>query len=157
MKAPSFAPRLLLFFLMAALGLSVTPAFSQNKADEISGVWLTQDKDAHVQIFKGANGKFYGKIAWLERTKEADGSVRLDIKNPDESKRKNLLMGTLVLYNFDFDTKTSEYVNGFVYDSESGTTYTSFMKMNADGTLFLKGYVLGMRWMGRTNTWTRVK
>ncbi len=157
MKAPSFAPRLLFFFFLAAISLSAAPALAQTGAEAIVGVWKTQDGDAHIQVFKGSNGKYYGKIAWLEIPNTESGSPRLDINNPDEAKRKNPLMGTMILSNFDYSASAKEYNNGFVYDSKSGSTYSGYLKLQADGTLFMKGYIMGMRWMGRSNVWTRVK
>ena len=48
-----------------------TPANAQGKPDKILGYYLTYDDEtgaekSQVQIYKDANGKYYGKIVWLK-------------------------------------------------------------------------------------------
>ena len=55
---------------------------SQNKADDITGIWLTSGKEpAKIQIYRSGE-KFYGKIVWLKYPTE-NGKQRLDANNPD--------------------------------------------------------------------------
>lgn len=146
-------------FLLALMGLLVLPASvsAQSGADGVVGIWKTQDGDAHIQIYKGGNGKYYGKIHWLEKPNDAAGKPRTDIDNPDESKRSRALMGLNIMNNFSYDAASKEWTGGTVYDSKSGNTYDGYLKLQADGTLYMKGYVMGMRWLGRSNIWTRIK
>ena len=51
---------------------------SQNKADDITGIWLTGGKEpAKIQIYK-VGEKFYGKIIWLKNPTE-NGKQRLPL------------------------------------------------------------------------------
>ena len=62
-----------------------------------------------------------------------------------------------MLKSFEYDPGDKEWENGTIYDPESGKTYDAYMWFE-DGdneTLKLKGYVMGMRFMGRETTWTR--
>jgi predicted small secreted protein len=49
-------------FCALLLSLTTTTVFAQ--ADSITGTWLTEDKEAHVEISE-SNNVYYGKIVWL--------------------------------------------------------------------------------------------
>jgi len=96
-------------------------------ADDIIGVWLNEDKDAHVEIYKDGN-KFFGKIIWLKTPiDEETGKPKLDNKNEDESLRTRPVMGMLLLKNFVFDGD-DEWEDGEIYDPKSGKTYSCYME-----------------------------
>ncbi len=60
--------------------------FSQTKADDITGIWLTCGKEpAKIQIYK-TNEKYFGKIIWLKNPTE-NGKQRTDGNTPDTAKQ----------------------------------------------------------------------
>jgi uncharacterized protein (DUF2147 family) len=119
--------------------------------DKIIGKWLTADKEAHIEIFYAA-GKYYGKIVWLKQPiNPKTGKAWLDDKNPDESKRNLPLMGSVLLKGF--EKKGEEFINGSIYDSRDGKTYTGKIWIE-NNTLKLRGY-WGMFYV--TESWERVK
>lgn len=127
-------------------------AHSQNKADDISGIWLTGGKEpAKIQIYKSGE-KFYGKIIWLKNPTE-NGKQRIDGNNPDKSKRSNPIIGLVMLTGFKFDGD-AEWKGGDIYDPESGKMYSSYMYLKDKNTLKVRGYI-GISLFGRTETWTR--
>ena len=127
-------------------------AHSQNKADDITGTWLTGGKEpAKIQVYK-AGEKFYGKIIWLKNPTE-NGKQRVDANNPDEIKRSNSIIGLLMLTGFKFDGD-DEWKGGDIYDPESGKTYSSYMYLKDMNTLQVRGYI-GVSLLGRTETWKR--
>ena len=127
-------------------------AHSQNKADDISGIWLTGGKEpAKIQIYKSGE-KFYGKIIWLKNPTE-NGKQRIDGNNPDKSKRSNPIIGLVMLTGFKFDGD-AEWKGGDTYDPESGKMYSSYMYLKDKNTLKVRGYI-GISLFGRTETWTR--
>ena len=71
--------------------------------------------------------------------------------------RSKPLLGTMIVNGFVYNAEDNEWADGEIYDSKSGNTYTGYMKQNPDGSLYLKGYMLGMRWLGRSSSWTRVE
>jgi uncharacterized protein (DUF2147 family) len=76
-----FKKQIIHFFLSLFF---LTPIFSvaQIKADDITGLWLTEDKDAHVQIEKKGNA-YFGKIVWLKFPNDDDTNTpKLDKKKP---------------------------------------------------------------------------
>lgn len=130
--------------------LCSTTAFSQS--DDIIGIWLTEDKSAHVEIYK-TNQIYYGKIVWLkEPNNPKTGKPWLDEKNQDGVKKSQTLMGSLVLWGFKYEDDA--YTNGKVYDSRDGKVYTGKLWLTDQKTLKMRGYI---GFLYSTETWTRVK
>lgn len=121
------------------------------QADKIEGIWLTDKKDAKIQIYKGKDGKFYGKIVWLKDGFK-DGKPKVDENNPKENLQKHPLIGLVILKGFEKDEE--KYSDGTIYDPENGKTYDC--KMNYKGkTLSIRGYI-GLSLFGRTAIWEKV-
>jgi uncharacterized protein (DUF2147 family) len=138
-------------FIVFATFLPST-SYSQNKADDIIGVWLTGGKEpAKIQIYRSGE-RFYGKIIWLKNPTE-NGKPRVDGNNPDKSKRSTPVIGLMILSGFKFNGD-DEWKGGDIYDPESGKTYSSYMYLKSKNTLKVRGYV-GVALLGRTETWTR--
>lgn len=126
------------------------------QADKILGFWLTEEKDAQVQIVKDANGKYDGTIIWLDEPFEDDGSVKVDDENSDPKLQKRTIMGLPLLNDFVYDGKEKEWQEGKIYDPDSGNTYDCYMWFEEDeNVLKIKGFILGMRFIGRTSEWYR--
>ncbi|MCO5232717.1 MAG: DUF2147 domain-containing protein [Chitinophagales bacterium] len=121
--------------------------FASNK-DEVLGVWLVQDKDAKIELYMSKEGHLVGKCVWHK----IPGLKDIDNKDPKE--RDKLVVGKIFVWDFVWDNSKGEWVDGKVY--KAGKTYCGRIKMNPDGTLFLKGNICGT-FLGKTNTWTRVK
>ncbi len=126
-------------------------------ANKIVGFWLTQEGDSQVKIFKATNGKYYGKIVWLDEPFEDDGTPKIDDKNPDEKLQSRPIMDLLLLNSFEYDKKDDEWDNGTIYDPKSGNTYKSYIWFEDDpDMLHVKGYI-GVSIIGRKVEWTREK
>jgi uncharacterized protein (DUF2147 family) len=119
----------------------------------VVGSWLNQEGTSHIRIFKATDGKYYGKITWLR-----DDPKKLDINNPDASKRNVPLMELIILKAFKYNAENKQWADGSIYDPKNGKTYDCFMWFEEDkDILFIKGFVLGMRFIGRETKWKRVK
>jgi len=139
--------------ISAVLFLFTNISTAQNKANDIMGNWLTTGKEpAKIQIYKSGE-KFYGKIVWLEIPTE-NGKPKVDINNPDKTKRNNPVIGLVILTGFKFDGD-DEWKSGDIYDPESGKTYSSYLFLKDKNTLKVRGYV-GISLFGRTETWSRI-
>ena len=119
--------------------------------DPIEGVWLNAEKDARIQIYKGRDNKFYGKIIWLKEPNE-HGAPKLDKKNPDQNQRSQSIVGKVILKGFERDDDI--YDDGTIYDPQNGKTYDAKITYKGN-TLALRGYV-GISLFGRTTVWERV-
>jgi uncharacterized protein (DUF2147 family) len=142
-----------LFFFLAFLFLASFYLTAQ--ADKVVGVWLTEKGTSQVEIYKGSDGKYYGKISWLEEPNE-NGKPKVDSDNPDPALQKRPILGLPLLQGFEYDKKDKEWVNGSIYDPDNGKTYDCYMWFEDDeSVLQIKGFVMGMRFLGRTTTWKR--
>ncbi len=132
--------------ILLAMGLLIYP-FAQINAqevqgDDIIGVWLNEDKDAHVEIYKDG-AVYFGKIIWLkEPIDELTGKPKLDDDNEDESLRDRPVMGLNLLKDFTFDGD-DEWEDGSIYDPKNGKTYSCFMEFKDDSkkTLKVRGFI----------------
>jgi len=134
---------------IACLVFSVTLVHGQ--ADKIVGIWVPAKGTSQVRIFKATNGKYYGKVEWLKEDKE-----KLDVNNPDEKLRDKKVWGLMILKDFVYNTGKNRWEGGTVYDPDNGKTYDCYMWFNGnENTMTLKGYVLGMKFIGRAEDWKR--
>jgi uncharacterized protein (DUF2147 family) len=76
-----------------------------------------------------------------------------DVYNPDEKLRGRALCGLRIGQDFT-ETDSHHAEGGHIYDPKSGHTYSGAM-MAQGNTLTLRGY-LGIKLLGRSETWTRV-
>lgn len=141
-----------LLLLAVAMFISL-PIWAQ--ADALLGIWLTEEKNSQVEITKTANGQFVGRIVWLNEPLDEDGKVKTDKENPNANQRNQRLLGLQILKGFTYDANKKEWAGGTIYDPDNGKTYTAFMKLDGNNTMVLRGYVMGMRMLGRNSTWTR--
>ena len=121
----------------------------------ISGVWLVGDKDYKIELKRVASGEIEGRVVWMKEPNDKNGKPRTDVDNDNPALRNVPVMGLKTVYNFKWDEATGEFINGNVY--KMGTVYCGKMKLNADGTLQLRGYVCKVKFIGKSDTWTRTK
>ncbi len=134
---------------------SAVSIFAGKESDAVLGTWMTEEKNAKVEIFKDGD-TYSGKIVWIKEPKNADGSDKTDKNNPDEDKRSRKLVGLKMLYDFVYD-EDNVWEDGEIYDAKSGKTYSCKMTLSEDGkTLEVRGYI-GFSMFGRTTEWTRIK
>lgn len=145
----------LLVFLSSAF--FAKSGIAQVKADDILGVWLNEDQDAHIKV-ENRDGKYFGNIIWLKEPNEEDtGLPKLDDENPDAELQKRPVMGLELLSDFVFDGE-EEWEDGDIYDPKSGKTYSCYMIFTDDtqNQLKVRGFI-GVSLLGKTTYWTRVK
>ncbi len=120
--------------------------------DKFCKVWYTQERTSKVQIFLAADGSSYeGKIVWL-RDGIVDGKPILDKKNPDATKRNKPYLGLPIISGLVKKSDT-EIINGKIYDPTHGNYYNCKMTLKDGNKLELRGYILGIPFLGRTTTW----
>jgi uncharacterized protein (DUF2147 family) len=137
--------------LINVLLISGPHVFAQK--DPVERLWYNDEKTAKIEIFKAADGKFYGKIVWLKEPLR-EGKPKVDIHNPDASKRNDPIIGLMILKGFKKDGAT-EYHDGTVYDPKNGKTYSCKMYYKGD-KLEVRGYY-GISIIGRSTTWTKAQ
>ena len=122
-------------------------------AQDVVGKWKLEDGTAIVEVYKSGD-VYNGKIVWLQKPTEADGSPTLDDLNPDPKLRTRQVLGLNMLNGL---KKTgNEYTGGTIYDPGNGKTYNCSMKVEGD-VLKVRGSLDKRGLLGRTMDWFRVK
>ena len=149
---------ILILFVIVASSFVKHNNVKTSSENDIVDMWWNQEKTSKIKIFLAQNGKYAGKIEWLKEPLDENGNPKVDNKNPNSKLRNNPRIGLAILKNFVFNTKKNRWENGTIYDPNNGKTYDSYMYFDGNNDkLQLRGYVLGMPFLGRTSEWERVK
>jgi uncharacterized protein (DUF2147 family) len=116
--------------LSIALLFSATAYAQPNDA---LGLWQTADPDGRVRVSVCGQSV----CGALEPGAPVAGRPSTDVKNPNRALRSRSLAGLVIMDGF--TRSASGWVNGRVYDPNSGNTYRSELLPQANGTLLLKG------------------
>jgi len=145
-----------IYLLLAVITITGNSMFAQEyKSDDVTGIWLNEDKDGHVKIYK-ENGKYYGKLIWLKNPiDEETGKPKLDKHNPDDELKKRPTKGIILLTDFNYEGD-GVWEDGDIYDPKSGKTYSCYMKLETMDKMKVRGFI-GFSLIGKTTYWTRVK
>jgi uncharacterized protein (DUF2147 family) len=118
---------------LAALTLGAAPAVA---ADAIAGRWITEERDAIVEI-KPCGSATCGTIARF-LVPPPQGSDQRDINNPDPQLKNRRLLGMPVLSQFH---EESALWRGQIYDPKSGKSYRSVIRRTGPNTLEVRGCI----------------
>lgn len=123
--------------MLVALFCSMS-MMAQSAADKIVGVYhlVQEGRESKVKIFK-YNGGYRGQIIWLKETKNPDGSIKLDVRNPDKAKQKVPADKIVIIDKVTYEDNI--WQNGKIYDPTSGKTYKVEIKFKDAKTLEVKG------------------
>ncbi|MBR9860685.1 DUF2147 domain-containing protein [bacterium] len=129
------------------------------EADDVRGTYWNAEKTAHIRIYRAVNGKYYGKIEWLKEPNDENGNPKKDPNNPKPELRDRDRLGMIIMRSFEWDADEKLWEDGTIYDPNNGKTYDGYMRFEGDdlSTLYLRGYVMGMTWLGRTSEWERIE
>ncbi|MCK4880074.1 MAG: DUF2147 domain-containing protein [Bacteroidales bacterium] len=143
-------------YLFTAIAILFVPLFLHAQANKIEGTWYNDDKTSTIEITKGTDGKYLGKINWLDEPNE-NGKPKIDDENPDPKLATRPIMGLAIVKNFEYDSKKKKWEEGSIYDPKNGKTYDCYawFKDGNYNSLYLKGYVAGIKALGRKTIWTR--
>lgn len=142
----------LLFTFALLIALSIS-GFAQ--VDKIVGKWKTiDDKDGStksiVYIFKATNGRFYGKIEKLMKDPE-----KLCTECGGTNKNQPIL-GMMIINNL--VEKEGSLSGGTILDPKNGKVYKCNISLNkGTDNLNVRGSLDSGGWIGRSQTWIRVK
>ena len=145
MKITLFAS---LLFCLSAMAVQ-----AQNPAD-ITGIWWNDVKTSKIKVEK-KDGKFIGTIVYLVPEKYINGEPEKDSKNPDVKLQKRSILSLQILSGLVYKPSDKEWAGGMIYDPKSGKTYECYVWLEGNDVLQLKGFVAGIRMLGRKSAWTR--
>jgi len=135
--------------LPLAILLLLAPVPAAAAAPNVTGLWLTDDGKGVVDV-EPCGQNMCGKIVRvLDRS---PGTPTTDVNNPDPARRSRPIMGLTVLSGF--KPGTNEWKDGKAYDPKKGSSYSSSMRLNRDGSLRITGCVL---FVCQSVRWTRTR
>ena len=147
--------RLTVTLFFVSVFLSAIPAKADDP-DAILGKWLSSKKRNQVQIYKQGD-KYFGRLVWmLEPNDPVTKKPKMDQENPDAKLRSRQLMQLVLLVNLTYKGN-NVWGDGEIYNPEDGKTYNCDLTLKDSNTLDFHGYVMGISFLGKTKTWTRVK
>ena len=141
--------------LLFTLGLYVSAGIAQ-EAGKIAGIWWNDEKTTKIKV-ELKDGKYIGTIVYMIPEKYVNGKPPLDDKNPDSKLQNRPVVGIQILEGLEYDAKKKEWKNGRIYDPKSGNTYDCYAWLEKPDLLKLKGFVAGMRFLGRSSEWYRTE
>ncbi|HNZ42560.1 MAG TPA: DUF2147 domain-containing protein [Bacteroidales bacterium] len=157
-KPKSIISVLLFAFLFCCFFLLPNFSTAQNSygSDALCGEWWTPERQGRIIFFK--NGSTYsGKVAWMKKSIDPEtGKPMLDKHNPNPSLRNRPITGMVLFYDFKYNASKDKYVDGSLYDSDHGNTYSCWIKLIDKDVLELHGYI-GFSLIGKSVYFTRVK
>ena len=118
---------------VAAFMMGITPATA---ADAIAGRWITEERDAVVEI-KRCGNVTCGTIARF-LVAPPDGADQRDIYNPEPRLRTRRLLGLPILTNF---REEEDLWRGRIYDPKSGRSYRSVIRRTGANTIEVRGCI----------------
>jgi uncharacterized protein (DUF2147 family) len=123
----------------AALIATLFAAGAAQAADPVMGDWMTSTGSGKVRIAP-CGDKLCGTIVWLKKPLDAKGQPQKDEANPDPKLRDRPVVGLTLIKDFRKATQ-GKWVDGKIYDPQTGKTYASKLSPNPDGTLKVEGCI----------------
>lgn len=140
--------------LVLLLCLIISGAFAQ-EAQKIAGIWWNEEKTSKIEV-KDEGGQFVGTIIYIIPEKYVNGEPEKDNMNPDAKLRSRSRLGISILSGLKYNSSEKQWLDGRIYDPKNGKTYDCYAWFEKDSNLlYIKGYVAGIKWLGRSTTWTR--
>ena len=140
--------------LVLLLCLIISGAFAQ-EAQKIAGIWWNEEKTSKIEV-KEEGGQFVGTIVYIIPEKYVNGEPEKDNMNPDVKLRSRSRLGISILTGLKYNSSEKQWLDGRIYDPKNGKTYDCYAWFEKDSNLlYIKGYVAGIKWLGRSTTWTR--
>ena len=120
-------------------------------AADLKGKWLTSGGKGQV-LFEPCGAKLCGKIVWLREPDNKTGKPAVDARNEEPSLRSRPVLG---LRMAELESDGDRFWKGTIYNPDDGKTYTAKAAMQSDGTLLVKGCILGGL-VCNGETWTHI-
>ena len=138
---------------LLTIGFLITFCNVWSQKHPIERTWFNAEKTSKIRIFKATDGRYYGKIVWLETPNDESGKPRTDKNNANAQKKLRPIMDLQILSAFNPTSEDGVFEGGKVYDPNNGKTYCGKLTLKGN-TIDLRGFICGMSLLGRTSQWT---
>jgi len=123
------------------------------EGDGVTGRWLTENRQGIIAI-SPCGDSICGKIDWMQPPSDAQpGQIPRDVNNPDPALRQQPMCGLQIISGFRRESE-NHWVEGRIYDPQSGKVYHANITLEDANHLRLRGYV-GIPLLGASQIWTR--
>lgn len=128
-------------WLCALIALIATNAMAQTPADKIVGLYSVEEegRQSKVRFTKCDDGSYQGQIVWLSEPNNADGTRKMDVKNPNPELRKVPADQVVIIYGIRYNAQKQTWGGGHVYKPINGKTYKVECSFDSEQTLRVKG------------------
>ncbi len=126
--------------IVLAAALFAAAGVAAQDADRIVGIYkaVEEGKESKVEFTRRPDGTYRGQIVWLRNPNNPDGTPKLDVKNPDKSKRSGRADRVVVVDGVKYDAEKGVWNGGRVYDPTKGKSYKVEVSFEDDRTLRVK-------------------
>lgn len=145
----------LLLALALLLGGILGLQAQNDKADNIIGTYLCgTGNDAYkVKIIKAVDGTYTVQVCWVADPLDANGKVRLDVKNPDKSLRSTRIDQVVIIRGLKYIPAKQHWGDAKIYDPDRGIRVKATLSFDNPRVLKVRGTVLGI---GETVVWNKL-
>jgi uncharacterized protein (DUF2147 family) len=140
-------------FLWIAIITLLNSTWALAQTANLAGVWYNQEKTSKIQVYKGNDNQYYGKIIWLQEPLNKEGKPKTDMNNPNSNARMKPLLNLNILK---LKKNKGEVYEGKIYDPKNGKEYDCVVSFENENLLKIRGYV-GHTLFGRTSYWYRAE
>ncbi|MEM7408787.1 MAG: DUF2147 domain-containing protein [Myxococcota bacterium] len=140
---------LLVVGVLIFLASSLT-ASAETQGDDLLGRYWFPDKTGQVELLREGD-RYVGRVVAYDEPEQ------LDENNPDPALQGRRFVGIDMFWDFRFDPGEGQWVDGRIYDGNSGSTYACYLWFEDGDTsvLWARGYI-GISLLGRTERFERV-
>jgi uncharacterized protein (DUF2147 family) len=140
------------FIIVLLISLINVSAQAGDAPDRILGIWENETKDVKIEIYE-KGGKYFGKIVWLSKPNNEDGTPHKDINNPDKKLRNRKIMGMVIISDLKY--KNGKWIDGNIYVAKKGKTLDCNIKLSKDNNQLYLTISKGS-FFSKTVNWKRV-
>lgn len=145
--------------IMICAMMVVLPTFAQgvnDQADNIVGEYLTDrgGSKSKVRVTRNQDGTYNAQVFWVEKSYDAKGNKRKDVKNPDENLRNVDIDEVVIVKGLKYDKVDKTWGDAKIYDPSKGIRVNVTAEFVDAQKLKLRGTILGI---GTTLYWTKIK
>lgn len=144
--------------IVLAAALFAAAGVAAQDADRIVGIYkaVEEGKESKVEFTRRPDGTYRGQIVWLRNPNNPDGTPKLDVKNPDKSKRVGACgPGSWWWSGVKYDAEKGVWERAAAcHDPTKGKSYKVEVSFEDDRTLRVKGSLLGF---SRSVYWQKIE
>ena len=132
-------------FTLFAASISLLAQSDLNSlADNIIGTYEVNHhgEATRVSVYKNADSTYTAQVCWVENRLDANGNVRLDEQNPDESLRNVECDKIVIIKGLVYNSDKQKWGGTKVYDPTRGFRASVQCEFVEDGRLRVKGTLL---------------